>query len=130
MKKEFFWITNISNMNVSLADLNLTVKPFISINLLDNKHYSYTKEQLIKSSQKGSIFNKRNKIFVRQVMPTENKSNILYNENGIIPSREKSVFIIKEEKFEELDVSDETFAADNADTAEIDIQPFIKKISN
>lgn len=125
--KESFWVTNISNRNVSLSDLNLTIKAFSSVNLLDEKHYQYTKEQLINSSQKGSIFNKRNKIFVRKIAPEINKNKMLFNYESPIPSRARSIFIIKEDKFEELHVSDETFASENADTAEMDTKILISK---
>lgn len=125
--KESFWVTNISNKNVSLSDLNLTIKAFSSVNLLDEKHYQYTKEQLINSSQKGSIFNKRNKIFIRKVAPEINKNKILFSYENIIPSRAKSILIIKDNKFEELNVSDEVFASENADTAEMDTKILISK---
>jgi len=125
--QETFWVTNISKMNVSLADLNLTIKAMSSVNLLDNKHYSFTKEQLLKSEKKGSLFNKRNKVFVRKIAPEDEKSKILFNRESAIPSRERSVYTIKEEQYEELHMSDTEFASENADLAEMDAQPFLKK---
>ena len=123
-----FWITNISNRNVSLADLNLTVKSFSSINLLDKKHYSFTKDQLLKSEASGSIFNKRNKIVVRKIAPTIINMNIPMVVETYIPSRERSIYSIKEEKYEELNMSDEDFAKDNADMVELDsIKPIISR---
>lgn len=125
--KDYFWATNVSNMNVSLSDLNLTIKSFSSVNLLDNKHYSFSKEQLIKSAENGSLFKKRNKIFIRKYSPEINKENILFTNTSGVPSREKSIYIIKEEKYDELNLSDIDFAFENAELAEIDSQPIIKK---
>lgn len=125
--EQSFWITNISKMNVSLADLDLTVKSYSSVNLLDKKHYDFTLEQLEKSVESGSIFNKRDKIAVRKLAPEVIKSKVSLNREVFIPSRERSTLSIKEEKYEELSLSDEEFAKDNADTAEMDTYPLIAK---
>ena len=128
MNNNTFWITNISNRNVSLADLNLTVKAFSSINLLDKKHYSFTIEELLKSEASGSIFKKSNKIVVRKVAPAIIKMNMPMIAETYIPSRERSVYSIKEEKYEELDMSDEDFAKENADIIQLDsIKPVISR---
>jgi hypothetical protein len=124
--KQSFWITNISNRNVSLADLNLTVKAFSSVNLLDKKHYDYNLEQLNTSATKGSIFKKKDKIVVRQVAPEVIKMNVPFLKETYIPSRERSTYVIKEENYEELNISDEEFAAENAEIIELDTTP-IKK---
>ncbi len=122
-----FWLTNLSNRNVSLADLNLTIKAFSSINLLDMKHYQYTPEQLQKSSESGSIFKKRDKLIVRKIAPEVLKANIPFNRETFIPTREHSTLVIKDEKYEELDLSDEQFAMENAETADMDTKPLISK---
>jgi hypothetical protein len=120
-KSEVFWITNISKNIVSLPDLALHIQPMISINLLDNKHYHFTKEQVIKSSQSGSIFAKRNKVIVRQVAPGEKKKDIVpLQENAIFPTKQRSAVEVEKIKYEELEVSDEEYADDHSDTAEID----------
>lgn len=115
MNKTTFWVTNISNMNVSLSDLNLTIKAHSSVNLLDDKHYSYTKEQLDESVKKGSIFKKRNKIFVRKVAPITEKHIVLSIKDTYIQTRERSIYSIKEEKYEELDMTDDEFIKENID---------------
>lgn len=115
-----FWLTNISKRNVSLADLNLTIKSFSSVNLLDKRHYAYTLEQLEKSVSSGSVFKKRDKIVVRILAPEVTKKNMIIDRDTSIPSRERSIYSIKQENYEELNVSDEDFAKDNADTAEMD----------
>lgn len=124
---EVFWVTNVSNMNVSLADLNVTVKAMSSVNLLDKKHFSCSKEQLLKSFASGSLFKKRNKIFVRQVVPEIENTNLLFNRNESFPSRDRSILSIKEENYEELNLSDAEYANQNAELAEMDSQPLIKK---
>jgi hypothetical protein len=118
--KQVFWITNISNRNVSLTDLALTIKALSSVNLLDNKHYNYSLEQLQKSASSGSLSKKRDKLVVRQLAPTIIKKNIIFDRESMIPTRERSLYSIKEEHYEELAVSDEDFAKENADTAQID----------
>ena len=126
-KNKAFWITNISKRNVSLADLNLTVKALSSINLLEEGHYYYTIEELEKSAKEGSIYNKRDKIFVRQVEPEIFKMNVPFNKETFIPTRERSLYQIKQEVYEELSLTDEAFAEENADIAEQDRQPIFKK---
>lgn len=123
MKKEqqTFWVTNISNRNVSLTDLNLTIKAFSSVNLLDGKHYYYTLEQLEKSKLNGSIFNKRNKIKVREVAPEIIKMNIPFDSETFIPSRQHSVLEIKHINYEELDISDDSFAEGNIEITNMDL---------
>lgn len=118
--KKTFWITNTCNRNVSLADLNLTVKAFSSINLLDERHYNYTLEKLEKSAQSGSLYKKRHAISIRKVPPTALKYNTPLASETYLPSRERSVLAIKEETYEELNISDEQFADQNAEIADLD----------
>jgi len=120
MSPQNFWITNISNVDVSLSDLNLTIRAYSSINLLDNKHYNFKIDQLKKSAESGSIFKKRNKIYVRKVPPIYNKINLPVVDDAFIPTRQKSAYEIKQEKYEELLISDDAFAEENADLAELD----------
>jgi hypothetical protein len=37
--EETLWIANISDRNVSLSDLGITIKAYSNINLLDKKNY-------------------------------------------------------------------------------------------
>lgn len=131
-----FWITNMSPMNVTLADLALNIKAYSTVNLLDKKHYQYTLEQLLKSQESGSLFKKRDKVVVRSVAPPnpeKNKTPIVYG--AIIPDRVRSLYKIEEEEYEELKVSDEDqkkqdeiYAKENADLAELDAQRSITNI--
>lgn len=129
-KEQTFWVTNVSPMNVTLADLALNIKAFSTVNLLDNRHYKYTLEELLKSKESGSLFKKRDRIIVRHVPPPDpekNKVPVVYG--AIIPDRTRSLFQIEEQEYDELKVSeddqkkqDELFAKENADLAEIDLQ--------
>lgn len=122
-----FWVTNISNRNVTLADLALNIKAMTSVNLLDKKHYNYTLEQLTKSKESGSLFHKKDMILIRQTAAVKTEYKIPVLHNTFIPSRERSVLVIKEEHYEELNVSgedqkkkDEQYAEENAEYAEMD----------
>lgn len=140
MKKQLppaFWVTNRSNRNVTLADLALNIPAFRTVNLMDTNHYYYTLEQLKKSAQSGSLFKKRDKMFIRMEVPDvpEGKyidhkaivDDMTINREAHMPSRERSTLVIKEEKYEELNISDEEYASENADTAEMDQKPIVIK---
>lgn len=112
MIRTSFWLTNISNRNVSLSDLALTVRAHTSINLLDKKHYQYSQEQLEKSAKNGSIFKKQRLLKVRRVAPIQASSNMLLERDAVIPTRQRSILDIKEEDYEELSITDEQFVED------------------
>lgn len=118
--KQSFWVTNISNRNVSLTDLNLTIKTFTTVNLLDNRHYDYTLEQLQESAIGGSLFNKRTMVVVREYGPDKISKTVPFDRETFIPTRQRSIFSMKEESYEELNVTDEQFAEENAETADLD----------
>ena len=77
-------------------------------------------EQLVTSANSGSLAKKRDKLVVRQVAPESTKKGLVLDRETAIPTRERSMFSIKEEKYEELNISDEDFAKENADTAQMD----------
>jgi hypothetical protein len=110
-KKPSFWITNLSPMNITLADLAFNIKAFTSVNLLDSRHHYYTLEQLLKSQESGSLFKKRDKIVVRKIAPepptVEIKPMLMNGE--AIPSRSHSIVEIKEEHYDELKISDDDY---------------------
>lgn len=113
---EQFWVTNISNMNVSLADLALSIPARKTVNLLDTRHYSFTKEQLEASHTNGSLFKKRSKIKKRKVPPIiETRQMLEVDFNAIVPSRRRSIVQIENIQYEELDLSDDIFAQQVAD---------------
>jgi hypothetical protein len=98
----------------------VTIKAFSSVNLLDSKHYSYSVDQLEASAKTGSLAKKKDKLVIRRFAPTITQRNVSLNRDAMIPSRERSLYNIKEEHYEELNISDEDFAKENADTAQID----------
>jgi len=118
---DFFWITNISKRIVGLSDLGIYLQPFTSVNLLDRKHYHFTPEQIKKSATCGSLFAKKHMIVIRQVPPNPEKNRLLpVDEKPSVPSRKRSSVEVEYVKYEELEISDDDFARDNADTAQQD----------
>jgi hypothetical protein len=122
--KPTFWVANVSPMNVTLADLAINIKAYTIVNLLDDKHYSFNMEQLMRSKTSGSIFKKRDKIRCRKLPPPpKEKEAVPYLQDAVAPSRERSIFSIKENKYEELQINeqedqkkiDEQLASENAD---------------
>lgn len=108
-----FWVSNISNKNVCLADLALTIPARRHMNLLDSDHFTYTEEQLEKSKQSGSLFKKGRLIRIREVAPVEQavKAGMYVSKLPIVLRQKlKSTFIAEETKYEELEVSEEKFA--------------------
>ena len=69
IKEKQFWVTNISDRNVCLRDLALTIQNRRTFNLLDSKHFSYTEGQLKKSAESGSLYKKSKLIKVRVAEP-------------------------------------------------------------
>lgn len=114
-----FWVTNISNRDVSLSDLGLSIPAFKTVNLLDKRHYNFSLEELELSEKSGSIFRKKSKIKKRKVPPTIEKKQILEVDfNAVVPSRRRSIVKIEEVYYEELDISDDAFAEAAADLAD------------
>lgn len=107
-----FWVTNFSNRNVTLSDLYISVGAGTSVNLLDKKHYSLTEEQLLKSQISGSLFKKQHLVAVRKVPPQMlKKSDITYDPHAVLPQRTVSIYEIKQQNYEELNISDEELIA-------------------
>ena len=109
-----FWVTNISDRNVTLRDLNVSIKSFTSVNLLDIKHYPHiTLEMLEKSEKSGSLFAKKTMVKHRKVSPEGvKKTQVLFDRYATIPSRQHSILQIKQENYEELNITDEQYLAE------------------
>lgn len=115
-QKYSFWVTNVTKKNVCLSDLALTIPAGRSMNLLDQKHFYYTLEQLHLSVDSGSIYSKRDKIKISDNPP------VIPIKPGIYLSKEpryappRSSIKIEEKIYEELVpdtdqlVSEEKFA--------------------
>ena len=114
--RKHFWVTNICNRNITLHDLNVTIKAYSSVNLLDKKHYNYSINDLEISLTKGCLFKKRKILFLRKNPPDIIKANVTLLSETYIPSRERSAISIKEQKYEELSMSDEEFITETSDT--------------
>ncbi len=103
-EQETFWVTNFSDRNVSLGDLYISIQAHSSVNLLDKARYSFTKEQLIKSAESGSIYLKKHLISVRKVPPQMiPKQLIEFDPNVVMPPRTKSGHVIEHTRYEELE---------------------------
>lgn len=120
--KEVFWITNSSRQAVSLGDLGICVRPQSSVNLLDEKHYSITKEQIYNSITSGSISRASKKIIIRKSPPSEiqDKNQIQLKEDALFQFKKRSGVETKNIVYEELNISDEEYASQNADFSEFD----------
>jgi hypothetical protein len=82
---------------------------------------------LEKSHQSGSLFKKRDKLVKRRVAPIIKETKTDIDREATIPSRERSVLEIKEEEYEELQITNEEFASENADLIDLDNRPVFTK---
>jgi hypothetical protein len=125
--EETLWIANISDRNVSLSDLGITIKAYSNINLLDKKNYYFSMEEISNSIKNGSIHLKSDKIKVRKVAPNSVVKYVIPEAEGNFNKPLRSPLKVVEEEYEELNLSDEKFAEENADTAEKDRLPVLSK---
>lgn len=100
------------------------MQPGQSINLLDSKHYSLTKDQIQNSLTSGSLYKRSDKVVVRNIPPaiqnTKGPARVVIDESGQFPSRVRSLLEHKEFNYDELQITDDEYAKDNADLAEED----------
>ena len=107
-RKEFY-VINVSNRNVMLSDLYICISKHASVNLL-SKHYHFTLEELIKSATNGSLYKKRNKIWLRNGELRKELDRVNLGRDNLLKSRSKSSFVFKPVIYEELlDVSDDEY---------------------
>lgn len=130
-KKEFWLINKSVSRDVSLGDLRITVKRGAHINLL-SKNYSFTEQQLEDSRKSGSIFKKRHLLAVREVQPRKiitPQVKEVVKPRVLTPLRNPQISTavpyIKELDFDNdmLGMSDEQFAAEQADADSMDRKP-------
>ena len=115
-----FWITNISNVNVSLTDLGITINAKSSVDLL-GRRYDLSEDLLENSLSSGSLYKKRDKLIKRIVPPQIKQDPILdLKKDAVFSNRSKSSVYAEEIKHEELDIPDVEYANDNSDTTEQD----------
>jgi hypothetical protein len=120
-----FWITNISKKAINLVDLGVYIYPRTSINLLDAKHYRHlTEEQVKQSATTGSLKAKSRFISVRQVAPIitqiGNTTLMDLERDTVFPSRPRSAIQTEKVHYDELNISDDEYANENAEIAEED----------
>ena len=117
-RKKEIWITNISKRNVMLGDIRFCIPKGKSYNLL-SKNFDLSEEDIIKSCESGSIFKKRDKIKVRHKAPEVFKNEMPIEEYRNVPfwlasSGVRFENVAEQPKFDELNFSDEDFAAEMA----------------
>lgn len=118
-----FWITNISKRLISVGDLGILLQPHQSVNLLDSKHYTFTEAQIQTSLATGSLYKRSDKIKVRKNPPPQalkGASKVGLDETNQFPSKIRSLLEHKEFNYEEHQVTDDEYAAQNADLADED----------
>ena len=114
MKKTEFWVSNVTDLNVCLSDLAITIPARKNVNLLNSKHYSYTLEQLEASAEKGSLCKKSDKLKVRKVAPEIfiTPGPHISKMPRFMAQNARTNVVVEEEVFAELNVSDESMAND------------------
>lgn len=108
MPSKSIWITNISNKDIHISDLGLVIKSYSSIKLLNNSRLPLAEEQILKSINSG-VISKKKELIIGNNTPNQivvQKKEISTN---TIPDRSRSLKEIKEEKYEELNLSDEEY---------------------
>jgi hypothetical protein len=118
VKKLEFWVSNISDKNVSLRDLGLTIKSRSNVNLLDDRHYNFTAEQLELSAAVGSLFAKSNLLKVRVCAPeilVQAGPQVSKMPRFIAQNTARTMITVEEKVFEELNLSDEKMADEMTD---------------
>jgi hypothetical protein len=112
-KNTEFWVSNISDRNVSVRDLGLSIKSRSNVNLLNDRHYNLTLEQLENSAKDGSLFKKSDKLKVRMAVPeilVKSGPTVSNMPRFIAQNQLRTKIIVEEQVFEELNISDEKMA--------------------
>lgn len=115
LKEKKFWIINTSiKSDVVLSDLGMVIKKLERKNLLDKRYFDFTIDQLRKSAESGSIFEKRRHIVVKEVIPEKallEPEMVVEFQNvkePLRPLRHPAFKNIEKPYFEELDFDDDT----------------------
>lgn len=112
-KETEFWVSNISDRNVSLRDLGITLRSKSNVNLLDDKHWSFNLEQLQLSAESGSLKAKSNMLKVRISAPEvliKSGPQLSTMPRFIAQNTARTKIVVEERVFEELNISDEQMA--------------------
>jgi hypothetical protein len=111
--KPSFFVINVSNRNVCLSDLALTIPAGRCYDLL-NDNFSFTIEQLKASLKDGSLYRKRDKIKIGKGRPEVAEVGRIQMSEYPIITRNRSAIKIEEPVFEDLMLSDEDYANEMA----------------
>ena len=111
--KPSFFVINVSNRNVCLSDLALTIPAGRCYDLL-NDNFSFTIEQLKASLKDGSLYRKRDKIKIGKGRPEIAEVGRVQMSEYPIITRNRSAGKIEEPVFEDLMLSDEDYANEMA----------------
>lgn len=113
-EKPKLWVINISDRNVCLSDLALTIPARKAMNLLDKDHFHYTYDEIKASIDDGSIFKKRNAIKVGKGPPQEVDPQKFELAKRPIQIRKRSIVDVNatDTDYNEAAWSDEQYADD------------------
>ena len=136
-KDREFWVTNTSlKKDISIPDLRVVIRAGTSVNLMDQRHYSFTYEQLQKSMESGSLAAKKSQIALRNLPPVFAVSPGVHKAvgNRITQLRAPSV-VVNARVYQELgdqdlldnSILDEKRAAEMADIVHNDNVPALAK---
>lgn len=111
--KPSFFVINISDRNVCLSDLALTIPAGRCYDLL-NDNFSFSIEQLRTSMESGSLYKKRDKIKIGKGRPKTIEAEKHKVSEYPIVTRNHSAVKVGEPVFEDLAVSDDDYANEMA----------------
>lgn len=103
-----FFITNITNRNITIGDLQMSFKAYTTVNLLDFKHYHFTEQQIIDSFQSGSLYKKRKMFKIVNNLPKKDENKIV-NTKVIRFTPPRSIIKVEDKNFKELNYNDQDY---------------------
>ena len=117
LSKPAFFVINVSDRNVCLSDLALTIPAGRCYDLL-NDNFHYTIDQLKSSLEEGSLYKKRDKIKIGKGRPELIEAGSRTISEYPIITRNRSVVKVEEKVWDELILSDDDYANQMAEEFE------------
>lgn len=117
LDKPAFFVINVSDRNVCLSDLALTIPAGRCYDLL-NDNFSFTIEQLKASLKDGSLHKKRDKIKIGKGRPQVAAPEQRELSEYPIITRSRSAVKVEEPVFDDLIISDDDYASEMAEDFE------------
>lgn len=119
--QDSLWVVNITKRNISVPDLGCHIPAMRNVDLLDKRNYLCTRQQVETSLATGDLSKRRDAIVVRAVPPTAVVAEwIPQDRAAIYPIRQRPATPIEKVHYDELELSDEQFAAEQSDSAQSD----------